>query len=310
MADEFNAALDIPYVFEITINDFAALWRKLEKKNFALKALSPNWYGQLQGELDFSFASLDANVGHVAGVIPQHGLEKTTAEALMASIAMRRVGIAIRELAVEAAQGMVATRRSLDAGGRLHYGEGNRITGIDREYLNRVLDPAEDYEAQGCVFEVLGYSLSGPFSMTARIASMMMATNSTMVSAGGKPVDYNFILKAMNMFMAAANLGYVVTYESKKSNDDVSIFTTNEFNQLTIQSECGDVRLIQKYLKDIGFYFGDVDNSFGPEFEVAVRNFARVYKICDYAHYSDREFLYTLANAYVRHRSLMSSPAR
>ncbi|MBD9591658.1 hypothetical protein IB270_02330 [Ensifer sp. ENS05] len=308
MADEFNAALDIPYVFEISINDFAALWRKLERRSFALKALLPNWYGQLQGEFAASFGALDAYVGHGSAVIPRNGMEKAAVEAVIATMLMGRLGMAIRELAVEA--GQAATQEGAPIKGRLHYGKDNRIIGVDNEYLRRVLDPAEDYQAAGCVFEVLGYSPSSPFSMTSRIASMMLLFNRGMAPLNGRPVEYNVILKTMHAFIAAENLGYVMTFEHRNTNDDLSIFTTNEFNKLTIQSAEGDLRLIQKYLKAIGFYFGDVDNALGPEFEVAARNFARVYRLDHYAHYSDRDFLYTLANAYVLHRSQMSTGAR
>ncbi|MGE6783640.1 peptidoglycan-binding domain-containing protein [Ensifer adhaerens] len=307
MPEELNAALDMPYVFDITINDVSSLWRKLEDRSFVLTAQSPSWYGKLQGEVDVSFGKLD---GYLGPVVPRHGMEKTAVEAILATVLMRRIGIAIRELAVEALHVVAVTDGSDEERGRLRYGENNLITGVDEDYLRKVLDPSQDYVGDGCLFEVLEYSLSSPFHMKSRIVSMMLSLNLALLPVGGRPIDYNLILNALNSFIAAANLGYQLSIVNRKSDHGLSLYVEQEFDRLMLESAGGDVDLLQKYLAHLGFYHGELDNKFGPKSERAARNFARVFRIYDYNGHRDREFLSAVARAYVHYRNITSSPSQ
>ncbi|WP_065783910.1 MULTISPECIES: peptidoglycan-binding domain-containing protein [unclassified Ensifer] len=307
MPEELNAALDLPYVFDITIKDVAVLWRKLEDRHFVLTAQSPSWYGKLQGEVGVSFGKLD---GYLGPVVPKHGMEKTAVEAILATVLMQRIGIAIRELALEALQVAVVADGSGEEKGRLRYGENNLITGVDEQYLRKVLDPLEDYAGDGCLFEVLEYSLNSPFRMKSRIASMMLSLNLALLPLGGRPVDYNLILNALNTFIAAANLGYELTIVNRKSDHRLSLYVEQEFDKLMLESASGEVNLLQKYLAYLGFYHGELDNRFGPKSERAARNFARVFRIYDYKSHRDHEFLHTVARAYVHYRNITSSPSQ
>lgn len=309
MADEFNVALDIPYVFELTINDLGALWRKLESQSFALTARSPLWYGRLEGEFNVTFGTLEAYIGEATALVPAHGMEKTAAEAVMATILMRRIGVALRELSLEATQVLVAGDGSDDAKGRLRYDENNRISGVDSDYLASVLDLSADYNGDGCVFEVLSYSLNSPFSVKSMVASLMLSFNVATAPLSGAHVNYDLILNAISTAIEVGNLGCTLLC-TKKSDDRLSMFVKEEFQKLKAHAAGADVRLIQRYLKDLGFYFGKVDNIFGPESKLAAENFARVYKVYDYAQYSDSEFLYMLANVHVRYRGILPSTPR
>jgi hypothetical protein len=307
MPEEINAALDMPYVFDITIKDVAVLWRKLEERHFVLTAQSPSWFGKLRGEVDVSFGRLD---GYLGPVVPRHGMEKTAVEAILATMLMQRVGIAIKELALEALQVTVAADGGGEDKGRLRYGENSRITGVNDDYLKRVLDPSEDYAGDGCLFEVLEYSLNSPFRMKSRIASMMLSLNLALLPVGGRPIDYNLILNALNTFIAAANLGYELSIVNRKSDHGLSLYVEQEFDKLMLEATSGDVDLLQKYLGYLGFYHGDVDNDFGARSERAARNFARVFRLYDYNSHRDREFLHTVAKAYVHYRNVTSSPSQ
>lgn len=308
MPDQINAAFDIPYVFEITIDDLETIWRQVQGQRFALTAQSPGMLSQRRSELEVSFGTseLMLETGYVG--IPVHGIEKTAVEAVVAAIIMRRVGAAVRELVSEAAEMVAFAGGDGRGGGRLQYGENGQVAGVNADYLANLLDLSNDHTGDGCIFEVLDVSLNSPLRIRSRIASMMLSLNLAIAPAGAAAIDYNLILNAINTFIAAANLGYTVSVNRPRETDNLSRAIEQEFLRLDSYCQNENVRLVQIYLKKLGYYQGEIDNVFGPLSIQAAENFATAYRIYDYVHFSDGEFLRTLAKAYIHHQILISAP--
>lgn len=308
MPEEINAAFDIPFVFEITIDDLETIWRKFQDRRFTLTAQSPSMLSERRSELEVSFGASDLflEIDYVG--IPVHGIEKTAVETVVAAILMRRIGAAIRELALEAAEMAAFAGGRGQEEGRLQFGENGAIVGVKADYLARLLDPSGDHAGDGCVFEVLDVSLNSPLRVRSRIASMMLSLNVAITPVGAAATDYNLILNSINTFIAAANFGYTLSVNRQRETDNLSRAIEQEFLRLDKYCQNGDVRLVQTYLKRLGHYQGEIDNKFGPISTQAAENFARAYRIYDYVHFSDREFLYTLAKAYIHHQILVSAP--
>lgn len=308
MPDQINAAFDIPYVFEITIDDLEKIWSQFQGRRFALTAQSPGMLSVRRSELEVSFGASDLLLETDYVGIPVHGIEKTAAETVVAAILMRRIGSAIRELVSESAAVVALAEGDRRGDGRLQYGENGQVAGVNEDYLASLLDLSKDHTGDGCVFEVLDVSLNSPLRIRSRIASMMLSLHVAITPAGAAAIDYNLILNSINAFIAAANLGYTVTVDRPREADSLSRAIEQEFLRLDRYCQEGDVRLVQIYLKKLGYYQGEIDNVFGPLSIQAAANFARAYRLNDYVHFSDGEFLRTLAKAYIHHQIIISAP--
>ena len=302
-----NVAAAIPQIFRVTVTDLPKLLRSLEGKTCSFPVSFRGEEGTFSSQVTFAVKNLQAELDDPELRLSSHSPQITAIETLAATMITSRIGAIIRDSVVAARNLAFAGDIQSAENNKIKFDQQGQIAGFDTGYLEAAIDLSKDFtdEDSSYSFEVLDVTLHSPLTLRSRFISVLVAVE--MAVAPVKPMDMNLLLNTLNTVIAIT--GLVIQMERSPPNrllqsqkplpSDALIADT--YQQLFTLSQKGDVKLLQFYLAELGYYDGTIDGKLGTETAKAVKRFAKFQKFDPDTPYMDPGFLQALAKTYVSH---------